>query len=219
MVVPEQTSTTKVPPPTHTTKKRFMPKLFSPKDMQHTPLIPSSMPTAVPAPPKKPSNKKKILLAAGIIVVILIAAVAAFVILPKMGLLGAHGSGVSVVAATTTTIPVTTPASGTSTTPAIAIVATTPPNIPSTGIAISVSYIGGFNGSYSIGGVTTTITPNSGTQMYQVGNATGSLTAVFQKKDNTATHPLTVNIYDNGKELASNVTSAAYGKVTVTASV
>ena len=90
-----------------------MPKLFSPKDMQHTPLIPSSMPTAVPAPPKKPSNKKKILLAAGIIVVILIAAVAAFVILPKMGLLGAHGSGVSVVAATTTTIPVTTPASGT----------------------------------------------------------------------------------------------------------
>ena len=88
MVVPEQTSTTKVPPPTHTTKKRFMPKLFSPKDMQHTPLIPSSMPTAVPAPPKKPSNKKKILLAAGIIVVILIAAVAASLSCQRWGYWG-----------------------------------------------------------------------------------------------------------------------------------
>ena len=51
--------------------------------------------------------------------------------------------------------------------------------------------------------MTTTITPNSGTQIYQVANATGTVTATFQKTDNTATHALTVIIYENGRQLAS----------------
>lgn len=124
-----------------------------------------------------------------------------------------------VVQPTTSTVG----ASGSSTTSysstPIVIATTAPPNIPSTGVSVSVSYIGGFNGSYSTGGITTTITPNSGTQIYQVANATGTVTATFQKTDNTATHALTVIIYENGKQLASNSTSASYGKVTLTAAV
>ena len=40
------------------------------------------------------------------------------------------------------------------------------------------------------------------TGIYAVNNATGSVTAVFQKTDNTATHALTVSIYKNGSQLA-----------------
>jgi hypothetical protein len=100
----------------------------------------------------------------------------------------------------------------------VVIPTATPPNVPATGVAVGVSYIGGFNGSYSTGGVTTTLT-GSGSQMYQVVNATGSVTATFQKTDNTATHALTVGIYENGNQLATDSTSASYGKVTVTANV
>jgi hypothetical protein len=116
----------------------------------------------------------------------------------------------------------TSGSSGTSTTSysstPIVIATATPPNIPATGVAVSVSYIGGFTGSYSTGGVTTTET-SSGAQMYQVANATGTVTATFQKTDNTATHALIVSIYENGKQLATDSTSASYGKVTVTAAV
>ena len=96
-------------------KKRFMPQLFSPKDLGPTPLIPSSMPTAVPPPPKKPKNKKKILLVAGILVIILIAVVAAVVVLPRMGSLGnaLHSSTVSATATPTIAPKTTTSASST----------------------------------------------------------------------------------------------------------
>ena len=98
-------------------KKRFMPQLFSPKDLGPTPLIPSSMPTAVPPPPKKPKNKKKILLVAGILVIILIAVVAAVVVLPRMGSLGnaLHSSTVSATATPTIAPKTTTSASSDST--------------------------------------------------------------------------------------------------------
>ncbi|MFZ1898280.1 hypothetical protein [Methanoregula sp.] len=106
-------------------------------------------------------------------------------------------------------------ATPTSSTPVV-LATVTPPNIPATGVAVSVSYIGGFNGSYSTGGVTTTLT-GSGSRMYEVANATGSVTATFQKTDKTVTHALTVGIYENGRQLATDSTSASYGKVTVTA--
>ena len=84
---------------------------------------------------------------------------------------------------------------------------------------VSVNYLGGFNGTYSSGGVTTNVPGGRVPGMYQVANATGTLTAVFQKTDSTATHALTVIIYENGRQLATESTSAAYGKVTVTANL
>jgi ribosomal protein L40E len=200
-------------------KKRFSPKLFSPKDLSPTPLIPSSMPTAVATPsPKKSLNKKKIILVAGIIVLIIIAALA-IVVLPKMKLPGSHNSTGSMVTVTTTFIPVTTPATISSSNTPVFVPTQAPVTVPTTGVYVTVNYLGGFNGSYSSGGNITTIIPNSGAQAYLVDNATGSVTATFQKTDDTKTHPLTVSIYENGKELASNVTSAAFGKITISAAL
>ncbi|MFZ0004307.1 MAG: zinc-ribbon domain-containing protein [Methanoregula sp.] len=199
-------------------EKRFMPKLFSPKDLSPTPLVPSSMPNAVSPPPKKPSNRKKIVLA-GIIIVIIIIAAIAFVVLPKVTSLGAHSSSGSTVTVPTTIIPVTTSATVSSSDTPVVIATHAPVTVPTTGVYVTVDYIGGFNGSYSFGGVTTNITPNSGAQSYLIDNATGTVTAVFQKTDDTTTHPLTVGIYKNGNQLASNTTSAAFGKITVSAGV
>jgi len=192
--------------------KQLKPRLFSPRDLPHTPLAPSSN-----SSPKRGSNKRKITLIAGIIVIIVIAAVVVTV-LPKMGL-GSHGSSASTSAIPTNTVSVTaTPTASASGTLAV-IPTRAPVTIPTTGVYVSVSYIGGFNGSYSTGGVTSNVTPNSGNQLYQVVNATGSVKAVFQKTDETTTHALTVWIYENGKQLAANSTSSAYGKVIATASL
>jgi len=135
--------------------------------------------------------------------------------------LGGSSSG-HTPSGTATAKPTTSQAasSGTSAskTSTIVIATTTPVTVPATGIYVKVDYLGGFSGSYTTNGKTTKIT-NSGTRLYEVVNATGPVTAAFQKSDGTATHALTVGIYKNGNQLASNSTSAAYGKVTVTASV
>jgi len=201
-------------------KKKQKPKLFSPKDLPPTPLVPSSMPTAAPPPLKKPANRKKIVLMAGIIVIILIIVVAGVVVLPKLAGSGVHSTGsasAGIVTPTTTTAAAS--ASSTSSPGTAIVVATqTPADIPATGVAVSVSYIGGFKGSYSADGNTTS-KADSGNKVYEIDNATGLVSATFQKTDDTTTHALTVGIYNNGKVLVSNSTSASYGTVTVTTSV
>ncbi|ABS56818.1 hypothetical protein Mboo_2304 [Methanoregula boonei 6A8] len=105
----------------------------------------------------------------------------------------------------------------TSSTPVV-IATSTPAVVSSTGVSISVSYIGGFNGTYNSGDGIMTVS-GSGSKVYTVANATGTITATFQKTDSTATHPLSVSIYKNGQQLAIDNTSASYGKVTVSATV
>jgi hypothetical protein len=109
-------------------------------------------------------------------------------------------------------------AAGATKTPTIVIATTTPVTVPASGVTVKVDYLGGFSGTYTTNGETTKI-KDSGTKIYTVTNATGSVTAVVQKGDNTATHALTVTIYKNGSPAATNSTSAANGKVTVTAAV
>jgi hypothetical protein len=157
------------------------------------------------------------LLVATIVGIIVVVVVALFFFTGLGGSSAGHTASGTATAQTTTSAATSSGTSGSSS--AIVVVTTTPVTIPATGVYVSVNYLGGFSGSYSTGGVTTKITPNSGAQMYAVTNATGTVTAVFQKTDNTATHPLTVSIYKNGSQLASNSTSASYGKVTVTAGV
>ena len=158
------------------------------------------------------------LLVATVVGIIVVVVVALFFFAGLGGSSAGHTTSGTASAQPTTSIA-TSSGSSASTTSAIVVATTTPVTIPATGVYVSVNYLGGFSGSYRTGGVTTKITPNSGAQMYAVNNATGSVTAVFQKTDNTATHPLTVSIYKNGSQLASNSTSAAYGMVTVTSSV
>jgi hypothetical protein len=132
---------------------------------------------------------------------------------------GVSSSGHASTSTTLVQKPVVTPVAPVITTISqitnIASVTQSPVNIPATGVVISVSYLGGFNGSYTTGGVTTNIT-NSGNQLYTVENATGSLTTTFQKMDDTATHALTVTIYQNGKQIGTDNSSESYGKVTIT---
>jgi hypothetical protein len=178
------------------------------------------MTTAAPPPLKKPAKRKKIVLVAGIIGIILIIAVIGVVVLPKLGSLGSHGSGsaaASSVTPTTTTGAALTSSAGI-TGAAVVAATSTPADIPATGVAVSVSYIGGFKGSYTADGNTTS-KADSGSKVYEIDNATGPVSATFQKTDSTATHALTVGIYNNGKMLVSNSTSASYGTVTVATSV
>jgi len=120
---------------------------------------------------------------------------------------------------TTGTTPATSGSSaGATPTSTFVVVPTTAAAVPASGVSISVSYIGGFNGTYTTGGVTIPVT-GSGSQVYTVSGASGMISATFQKMDNTATHALTVTIYENGNQLATQSTSAGYGKVTVTANV
>jgi hypothetical protein len=210
-VVPEQPAATAVPAAAPPAKKRFMPRLFSPKDLPPTPLVPSSMPNRAPPMPKKPANKKKILLVAGIIVIILIAVVAVVVVLPKMGSFGnlLHSSN-GAATATTTTSPTTTSKSSSTT---VVAATQTPVSIPQTGVYVYVNYIGGWKGTYGSPGSLLTET-NSGERIRPVDNATGTVTASFLKLDSSS-HALTVSIYKDGKVLSSGATNTANGKVTL----
>lgn len=199
-------------------KKRFVPKQFSPKTIPLSPLVQKPDPSSSqPRRQKKPLNKKKALLAVGIVVILLIAVVAAVVVLPKIGSLQTSSGENTSTSATTV---VTTKASSTGSTPVsdIVIATTTPVTISDTGVTIKVDYIGSFSGSYTANGESTTI-KNSGTKVYEITNATGTVSASVKKTDNTATHALTVEIYKDGTLVKSGNTSAAYGDVTVSADV
>jgi hypothetical protein len=211
-VVPEQAAA--VPPAAPQAKKRFIPRLFSPKDLPPTPLVPSSMPTAVSPPPKKPKSRKKIVLAVGIIVIILIAIVAVVVVLPKMGSLGnILPSSSGSATATATPAPATTTKSSGSTSTAVVAATQTPVSIPQTGVYVYVNYLGGWKGTYGTSGNQVTKT-NSGERVMEVENATGIVTASFWKLDSSS-HGITVSIYKDGKVLTTGSTSVPSGKVTL----
>ena len=157
------------------------------------------------------------LLVATVIGIIVVVVVALFFFTGLGGSSSGHASTSTVTTKTTTSAAASSTASA-SKTSAVVIATTTPVTVPSTGVSIKIDYLGGFSGTYTTNGETTKVT-NSGTRVYQVTNATGSVTAIITKSDGTATHPLTVTIYKDGNQLATNSTSAAHGKVTVTASV
>jgi hypothetical protein len=94
----------------------------------------------------------------------------------------------------------------------------TPVPVPATGVYIRVGYLGQYNGSYTANGVTQDVR-SSGYQVYPVNLTAGPITAAFEKMDNTAKHNLTVEIWENGNVLASNVTSAPFGTASVSATV
>jgi len=156
---------------------------------------------------------------------LLVATVAGIIVVVIVALLffsGFFGASSSPASGTVTVKPTATASSsgsaGATKTPTIVIATTTPVTVPASGVTVKVDYLGGFSGTYTTDGVTTKI-KDSGTKIYTVTNATGSVTAVVQKGDNTATHALTVTIYKNGNQIATNSTSAGNGKVTVQAAV
>jgi hypothetical protein len=106
---------------------------------------------------------------------------------------------------------------GTST---LSITATdTPPvPVPDKGVIVRIDYIGSFSGSIGSNGQIQPV-KNSGTQVYTLDNATGTVTASFKKEDATTKHALTVAIYKNGNLLKSGSTTSAYGNIDISAAV
>ncbi|MFA5331040.1 MAG: hypothetical protein WC342_01565 [Methanoregula sp.] len=123
-------------------------------------------------------------------------------------------SGSSAAAATTTQ---SSSSSGSDTT-TIVKTATTPVTVSGSGVSIKVEYLGSFSGSYTANGETTTV-KNSGTRVYEIDSASGTVTATFKKGDSSTSHALTVSIYNNGNLVATQSTSDANGSVTVSATV
>ncbi|MHB8164679.1 MAG: zinc ribbon domain-containing protein [Methanoregula sp.] len=211
-------------PPQKRAKKGLIPRLFSPKELSQTPLNPASMPGAAP-PPKKPRSPmrmpgKKVFIALGIVILLVIIAVVGVVVYPMISS-GSIGSGNET---SQSGAPVTvTPTLSTSSTPAtsgtIVISETTPaPAAPVTGVYVHVDYIGGWKGTY---GMSSDLQKAdlSGDRFLEVVNATGPIQANFEKLDGSTKHPLVVEIYKNGGLLKNGTSSAAYGKVTISADV
>jgi len=111
---------------------------------------------------------------------------------------------------------ITATQSGTSPAPTPVFTETTAVPVSPEGIYIKVDYIGAFSGTYGVNGVQQTVR-SSGTRLYLLPDATGTVSASFRKEDGTTKHTLTVGIYRDGKLLRSDAISAAYGNVSITA--
>ena len=153
----------------------------------------------------------------GIVVVVVAALFFASGLLGSSSSSGQTSSG-STVKTSATSAAASSSGSSSSSTSSIVIATTTPVTVSGSGVSVKVDYVGSYSGTYTTNGETTKI-KNSGTRVFEITNATGTVTAVVQKSDNTATHALTVGIYKDGTLLKSDSTSTAYGNVTVSASV
>jgi len=87
---------------------------------------------------------------------------------------------------------------------------TTQVTIPVTGVFVKVSYIGGFAGTYGVNGVMQKVR-NSGDRLYEITNATGNVSATFNKEDGSTKHDIMVELFKNGKSLVSAKNSTPFG--------
>ena len=199
--------------PSKPSARRFIPRLFSPKDLHPTPLVPGSMPTAPPPVPQKPRKGNGKYIAIGAIVIILIAVVAGVVIFMKPNI--SMGLGTSTPSPSMTGVPTGTSTPGVTAAPAVTLAHAEPTaaTIPATGTYVHVNYIGGWKGTYGLPDAVQQVT-NSGDRLYEVTNATGTVQASIWKLDGSA-HDILVEIYKDGKLLTTGVTSARFGKVTL----
>lgn len=88
--------------------------------------------------------------------------------------------------------------------------------VPATGVWVKVSYLGSFSGQYGPSDGAIVSAQDSGDKVYEVVNATGTVTATFKKTDSsTKPHDLTVEIWKDGKVLKFDKSSAPKGEVSV----
>jgi flagellar basal body-associated protein FliL len=104
--------------------------------------------------------------------------------------------------------------SGSSASPPMTIKVPTTASIPATGIFVKVSYLGGFSGMYGVNGVMQNVR-NSGDRLYEITNTTGNISATFKKEDGSTTHEIRVELWKNGKSLASAKNSTPFGTASI----
>ena len=212
--------------PHHREREGFFSRIFKKKPRQHAAAAPA--PASHPAPksraPRKPlsDSAKKTIRTVGIAaVIIIVIAVVGYVAMNFIGGLsfGEGGSSGSDKGGST---PTATPTTGTTLSynagSTVTVAHTTKPiTVPSQGVALYVSYLGGWKGSYTANGETISL-ERSGEYVRVLEDASGLVEATFQKKE-SSTRELVVKIFKNGAELASQSTTTAYGKVTVSTDV
>jgi len=88
--------------------------------------------------------------------------------------------------------------------------------VPPEGVYVHINYLGGWKGSYGIPSDLKTVT-NSGDRYYPVENATGIIEASFEKLDGSGKQTLIVEILRNGRILTAGNTTAAFGKIVLSA--
>ena len=93
-----------------------------------------------------------------------------------------------------------------------------PVTVPSEGVYVRVSYLGGFSGTYGMEGNMTTMR-NSGDRVFVVENATGTVSAAFHKEDASTRHEIIVEIYKDGKAQRIARNSSSYGEAGVSYTV
>jgi hypothetical protein len=89
----------------------------------------------------------------------------------------------------------------------------TPLAIPNQGVAVKVSYIGGFSGTYGIPGSLVKV-QDSGVRVFPVDSTTGTITASFHKDDGSK-HELRVEILKDGNVVKSGTVSSPKGEVNI----
>ena len=87
--------------------------------------------------------------------------------------------------------------------------------VPVTGVFVKVSYIGGFSGTYGMNNEMQKVR-NSGEKLYEIVNATGNVSATFNKEDGSTKHDITVELFKNGKSLVSAKNSTPFGTASIT---
>jgi hypothetical protein len=190
--------------------KGFLTKLLPnknevPAQRKAEPATFGSMSSPPPKPPKGPGflsgNKKTLIYAA---IVLIIVAVGGLFAYPMLTAGGQQGEPVSTPTAPVTTIPIHI---GT-----VVIPVTTPPVVPATGVYVHVDYLGGFKGSYGMPNALTTVPGNSGSRVWEVENANGTVQATFEKLDGSA-HELLVEIFRDGAVITKGSTTIGHGSV------
>jgi hypothetical protein len=220
-------------PPTaarKTEKKGFLAGILSPKK-RVVPAPNAPAPAHAAPPARKPRGSlmpgKKTLIA-GVIVLIVIAVVVIGAVFVYPMLTSGNNAGSSAPAAGSGSTGSTGSSASTTSGPltntgvaSITVKETPAPNIPKTGVLVHINYIGSYEGTYGMPSnlqqVPGASAPNSGDQIYEIANATGTVQATIQKEDSSTKHDLIVEIYKNGTLLTSGKTSAAYGRVTISA--
>lgn len=96
----------------------------------------------------------------------------------------------------------------------ITVKETTQAPVPSDGTYVQVTYIGGFSGSYGVDGALVK-TQDSGSRVYPVESASGTVRAQFKKLDGSTKHDLTVQIWKDGKAVKYATNSSPYGTISI----
>lgn len=205
-------------------KKGFLSGLFGGKKKPATPR------PAAPAPARKPRRSMmpgKNVLMAGVIVIVLVVLLAAvaFVVYPMISS-GSPAEGEPPASAEPSATETPSGSSTVSTTPSgplsntgvasITVKETTAPTVPVSGVWVMISYIGSYKGTYGMSSDLQKV-ESSGSRLFEVVNATGTVQADFEKKDSSTKHEISVAIYKDGTLLKSDATTESYGKVSVSA--